>query len=147
MTGLANGTPYTFTVTATNAAGTGPASDASAAATPVSPPVSPPVASISGLPTWLAANSVPVRWGATAGTSPVATYDVRYRRAAWNGTFGGYTTWLAGNPDHECNVQRIARVHVLLLGTSARHGERRVAVDSRGAAIPLDDRSLTRSGN
>ncbi len=36
VTGLANGTPYTFTVTATNSAGTGPASTASSPVTPVS---------------------------------------------------------------------------------------------------------------
>lgn len=37
VTGLTNGTPYTFTVTATNALGTGPASVATVAVTPTAP--------------------------------------------------------------------------------------------------------------
>jgi titin len=41
VTGLTPGQPYTFTVTATNSAGTGPASAPSAPATPVGPPSAP----------------------------------------------------------------------------------------------------------
>ena len=48
VTGLTNGTPYTFTVTATNAAGTSPASAASAAATPAAVPDAPTGVTASG---------------------------------------------------------------------------------------------------
>lgn len=59
VTGLTNGTEYTFTVKATNSAGTGPASAASNSVTPAAPvPVNPfsplpaptPIPGISGLP-------------------------------------------------------------------------------------------------
>ena len=42
VTGLTNGTPYTFTVTATNSIGTSDPSSASSAATPAAPVVTPP---------------------------------------------------------------------------------------------------------
>jgi hypothetical protein len=50
VTGLTNGDSYTFTVTATNSAGTGPASDASNAVTPAAP-VSAPGAPVIGAAT------------------------------------------------------------------------------------------------
>ena len=76
VTGLANGTGYTFTVTARNGAGTGPVSTLSNTVTPQVPP-SPP-----GIPTAVVAvaanGSATVSWTAPAssGTSPITSYTV-----------------------------------------------------------------------
>jgi hypothetical protein len=73
VTGLTNGTPYTFTVTATNAVGTGPASDPSNSVTPVTVP---------GAPTSAVAtrgrNQATVSFVAPAsnGGSPILSYTV-----------------------------------------------------------------------
>ena len=73
VTGLTNGTPYTFTVTATNAAGTGSPSAASTAVTPRTRPAAPVI----GTPI-VRNGSAAVRWSAPAtdGGSPVTGYTV-----------------------------------------------------------------------
>jgi hypothetical protein len=52
-------------------------------------PPPPPVAHIDPVPTFLASPSIPVAWGGTPGAT---SYDVRYRRAPWNGSFGSFVT-------------------------------------------------------
>jgi hypothetical protein len=75
VTGLANGTSYTFTVTATNAIGTGPASAASNAVTPTTP-------TTPGVPTNVTATpgngAATVSWTAPSsnGGSPITSYTV-----------------------------------------------------------------------
>jgi hypothetical protein len=89
ITGLSNGTPYTFAVTATNAVGTGPASAASNAVTPEAPPTPPappapppPTATAPGAPTAVTATagnqSVSLTWTAPAsnGGSSITGYTV-----------------------------------------------------------------------
>jgi fibronectin type 3 domain-containing protein len=73
VAGLGNGTPYTFTVTATNLVGTGPASSASNSVTPLPVPGRP--TSVSGTP---GNATVAVTWTAPAdaGSSSITGYTV-----------------------------------------------------------------------
>jgi hypothetical protein len=81
ISGLTNGVTYTFTVTATNAVGTGPASAASNAVTPAAPtaPAAP-----AGVTATAGNTAATVSWTAPAtGGSPITSYTV--------------TPYLAGN--------------------------------------------------
>jgi hypothetical protein len=73
VNGLTNGTAYTFTVTATNAVGTGPASTPSNSVTPLAAPNAPSAVTAIG-----GNGSALVSWSAPAsdGGSPVTSYTV-----------------------------------------------------------------------
>jgi titin len=76
VTGLTNGTAYTFTVAATNVVGTGPDSTASAAVTPTAAPTAPGApTNVSGLP---GDASVALSWTAPSsnGGSPITSYRI-----------------------------------------------------------------------
>ena len=106
-----------------------------------------PTASVTALPTWQASNSLSVTWAGTPGTNPIASFDVRYRKAAYNGTFGTYATWLAATALSTSSFTTLpgttycfsALARDTLGGVSAWTAE-------TCTAAPLDDRSLTRSG-
>ena len=89
VTGLTNGTPYTFTVTATNAIGTSTASSPSSAVTPASAP---------GVPTGVNAvagnTQVTVSWSAPANTGGTAItgYTVTSSGGQVSTTTGATTT-------------------------------------------------------
>jgi uncharacterized protein with LGFP repeats len=91
VTGLTNGTPYTFTVRATNAIGTGPASAPSTAVTPTAPVVAP---GAPGAVTAVAGNSrATVSWTpAPDNGSPVTGYTVTASPGGATATTTGATT-------------------------------------------------------
>jgi Zn-dependent metalloprotease len=93
VTGLANGTAYTFTVKAENAAGTSPASLASAAVTPTAVPDAP-----TGVEATAAQEAAVVSWSAPVsdGGSPITGYQVTASPGGAFVTTTGATTVTVG---------------------------------------------------
>jgi hypothetical protein len=92
ITGLANGTSYTFTVTATNAVGTGSASAPSNAVTPVAPTVP---AAPTGVTATAGNGSATVTWTAPSnGGSTITSYAV----TPYIGTTAQTSTTVTGTP-------------------------------------------------
>ncbi len=90
ITDLTNGTAYTFTVTATNAAGTSPASTASNPVTPQSGAVSPPGA-VTSLKMRPVRRGVVVSWQAPSqlGGADAVTYEYRTAKTkSWTSVEG-----------------------------------------------------------
>ena len=92
MSGLTNGTSYTFTVTATNAVGTSSVSSSSAPTVPAAVPNAPTGLSASGAN---GTNIIPEVWSAPAnGGAAITDYKLRYStdNATWTTTDTGSTT-------------------------------------------------------
>jgi trimeric autotransporter adhesin len=94
ITGLTNGDSYTFTVTATNGAGTGPASSASNAVVPAAVPGAPTIGTTTG---GNAQASVAFTAPASDGGSPITSYTVTATDSTTPGN-GGQTKSGSASP-------------------------------------------------
>lgn len=110
-------------------------------------PVCPPTTALSPTPPWVASASIPLVWSAMSVIGPVTSYDVRYRRAKWNSEFGPSITWQSGTSAVSATFTGTPG-STYCFGVRARDASGSVSAwpAETCAAIPLDDRSLTRSG-
>ncbi len=90
LSGLTNGTTYTFKVTATNSLGTGPASAASNAVTPAAVPAAPTGVTA----TTAGSGAVSVSWTAPSSSSSITSYTV----TPYVGTTAGTPGTVSGSP-------------------------------------------------
>jgi hypothetical protein len=105
-------------------------------------------ASISALSTWYASAALTIHWTGTPGAFPIANYDVRYRKAAWNSsTFSAFTTWRSATTATSASIA-VSSGYTYCFSARVRdaHGAVSAYTAETCTAIPLDDRSLTRSG-
>lgn len=141
-TALSTGTRYYYTVVAGGIAGDSPASGQVAAVADASAPktvMTRPAALVQLAP------AVAVSYSATDTGSGVASYDVRYRAAAWYAAFGGYR-YPAGWQHTTATSQTLTGTPGRQYCVSARSRDRAGNVSAwsteRCTTLPVDDRSL-----
>lgn len=110
--------------------------------------VAKPTAAITTLPLWQAATAIAAHWSGTPAGAAIVSFDVRYRRAAWNGSFGALTPWLSATALSGASLAGSAG-YTYCLSVRAHDGDGLISnwTAETCTAIPLDDRSLTRTGS
>jgi hypothetical protein len=145
--GLAEGHTYVFSVTATNALGTGPGSAPSAAVVTAADTTVPTITT-APLAIYNLGVNVGLRYAGADAGSGVASYDVRFRRAAFNGGFGALTypsSWQATTAT--ISIVTAAPGYTYCFSARSRDAAGNTSAWSaeRCTATPLDDRSLAAS--
>lgn len=107
-----------------------------------------PTASIGSPPRWVATTSISLRWSSRRALAPVTAYDIRYRRAKWNGDFGAIVTWRSGTTATSATFK--ATPGYTYCFAVRAHDASGAASDWTNVwdtctAVALDDRSLSRS--
>jgi hypothetical protein len=139
VTGLLNGTAYTFSVTATNSVGTGQPSTPSA---PVTPDGTRPTVSLTALPVFSLGSPLTVRWTGGDTGSGIKGYTLTYRRTRFDGyaVNGGFPATTASSISF---TPARGETYDFTLVASDKAGN---TTTVKGfTAVPLDDRSLTPS--
>jgi len=103
-------------------------------------------AMIDTLPTWTPSTGIALEWGGIDGNWLVTSFDVRYRRAAWNGGFGTYATWKSGTTaEFGTFTASPGATYCFSVRANDSHSGHSAWTSESCTAVPLDDRSLTRS--
>jgi hypothetical protein len=91
--------------------------------------------------------TVPLTWSAIPAGAAIANYDVRYRRAAWNGAFGAYVTWKSATP-LKTALFPLSPGFTFCYSVRARAvtGQVSAWTADKCTVAPLDDRSLASTG-
>jgi hypothetical protein len=105
-----------------------------------------PTAAIGTLVSWSLASAITLGWSGTAGSNPIASYDIRYRRAPSFGTFGAYVAWLTATASTSGSFA-LSPGYTWCLSVRATDNQGHPGAWSAEKCVgsPLDDRSLTRS--
>jgi len=133
VTGLTNGTAYTFKVTAANVKGSGSASDLSATATPAAAPAAP------GSPQATAntGKKVTISWTAPANNgSPITGYTVT--AYTWNGSLETIVT-----PAKKCTTTSATTCTISLLTAGTQYKFKITATNAKGTSTAATTAAVT----
>lgn len=100
------------------------------------------------LPAFTIASTVGLRWAGADNESGVANYDLRYRRAPFNGTFGALTypaTWHATTATVKTTAAAKGYTYCFSVRVWDKAGNNSAWSTERCTAVVLDDRSLSAS--
>jgi hypothetical protein len=107
----------------------------------------PPIPAVSVLSRVQRRVAFPVRWSAIDRGTGVASYEVRYREAPWNGAFGPHTSWRTATAATSARFQgRPGSTYCFSVRALDQLGNISAWSARKCTAVPLDDRAFTAAG-